>query len=113
MWIDENYVFCDRTSNVGVHHFSLEILTKIGCNFGKDFKGKVVDPLHSRPDHKKTFFVMTPKFLGDEPRCIPCHSGRPDPLGHSEDASITCGIHNTPPPSGGSLSIYLHIASFF
>ena len=81
---------------LGVDHFSLEILIKIATNFGKDFKGKVVDPLHSRSDHQKIFFVMTPKLFGDELRCIPCHSARPDPLGHSEDASITCEIQYTP-----------------
>ena len=56
-------IFGDRTSNVGVHHFSLEILTKIATNFGKDFKGKVVDPQQSRSDHQKIFFCMIPKNI--------------------------------------------------
>ena len=28
---------------LGVDHFSLEILTKIATNFGKDFEGNVID----------------------------------------------------------------------
>ena len=46
-----------------VDHFSLEILTKIATNFGKDFKGKVVDPLHSKFHHQTIFFDMIPKNM--------------------------------------------------
>ena len=40
----KKYSFVIRPRMLGVDHFSLEILTKIATNFGKDFKGKVVDP---------------------------------------------------------------------
>ena len=53
---------------LGVDHFSLEILTKIGCNFGKDFKGKVVDLLHPRSDHQKIFFVIDSKKYSNYPQ---------------------------------------------
>ena len=52
----------------GVDHFSLDILTKIATNFGKDFNGKVVDLLHSRSDHQKLFFVMIPKNILNYPQ---------------------------------------------
>ena len=63
---------------LGVHHFSLEILTKIATNFGKDFNGKVVDPLHSRSDHKKIFFVMIPKNILNYPQRYMLVVGTPE-----------------------------------
>ena len=41
---------------------------EIGCDFGKDFKGKVADPPHPRPDHKKINFVMDPKDILNYPQ---------------------------------------------
>ena len=63
---------------LGVDHFSLEILTKIATNFGKDFKGKVVDPQHPRSDHQKIFFVMIPKNTQNYPQRYMLVVGTPE-----------------------------------